>query len=93
MIRCQPPDSVKTIDEFLAWQDTAIRFRGTFLHQGTAYQVLMGPGGGLLPSGPAAYVFTPDGIFIDWTADMGDLRTVRNGFDLSSGHVNDVVRE
>jgi len=28
--------------------------------------------------------------FVDWTADMGDFYTVKNNFDLTSGHVKNI---
>ena len=67
--------------------------RGTFESAGVTYTVMLAPAGRYLASGPSAYLFDGTGQFVDWTADMGDFYTVKNGFDLTSGHVKNVTRE
>lgn len=93
MGQCRPPDHVKTVDDFRAWQGDAVTARGYYDHEGQRYLVLMTSHAALLSSGPAAYLFAEDGMLADWTADMGDFRTVRNGFAVSSGHVVVTLRE
>ena len=67
--------------------------KGTFETSGVTYTVILAPAGRFLASGPSAYLFDGKGQFVDWTADMGDFYTVRNRFDLTSGHVKDIKRE
>jgi hypothetical protein len=38
-------------------------------------------------------LFDERGQFVDWTADMGDFDTVKNHFDLTSGHVKNITLE
>lgn len=59
-------------------------------NSGTNYTVMLAPAGRTLASGPSAYLFDQNGQFIDWTADMGDFKTKKYGFDLTSGRVKRV---
>lgn len=86
MSAARPPGHVKTLDDFRRWKGGAITGQGTFESGGVTYTVLTGPAGRSLASGPSAYLFDPQGQFVDWTADMGDCRTVRNRFDLTRGY-------
>ena len=67
--------------------------KGTFESSGVTYTVMLGPAGRYVASGPSAYLFNEQGQFVDWTADMGDFYTVKNRFDLTSGHVKNIKRE
>lgn len=82
-----PPPDLATIDEFREWKGDGIRAEGSYEHSGKTYTVLLGESGAFLASGPAAYVFDPNGSFVDWTRDMGDASTAKHGFDLTSGNV------
>ena len=67
--------------------------KGTFESAGVAYTVMLAPAGRYLASGPSAYLFDEHEQFVDWTADMGDFYTVKNNFDLTSGHVKNIKHE
>lgn len=82
-----PPSDMATLDEFLAWKNDGISGEGIFIHEEGSFTVMMGEMGAFLASGPAAYVFTSDGAFVDWTPDMGDVPTRKHRFKLMSGNV------
>lgn len=88
----RPPQGLRTIEEFKVWKQGQIEGQGTFENAGVTYTVLLAPAGRYLASGPSAYLFDEHGQFVDWTADMGDLFTAKNRFDLTSGHVKDIAR-
>lgn len=88
--RARPPKDMNTIDDFRTWKGDAIIGKGTFESGGEEYTVMLGSPGRYLASGPSAYVFEEEGEFVDWTSDMGDVRTEEHDFDLTSGHVKDV---
>lgn len=88
-----PPTDLVTIDDFREWKKDGIRGEGTYEHEGKAYTVLVGEFSAFLASGPAAYVFDSEGSFVDWTRDMGDIRTKKLGFDLTSGHVKGLKKK
>lgn len=67
--------------------------KGTFENAGVTYTVMLGPAGRYLASGPSAYLFDQHGQFVDWTPDMGDVSTTKNGFDLTSGRVRNIKYE
>ena len=83
----RPPKDLKTFEEFQTWKRGKIIREGTFQNSVGTFRVLLAPAGGLLASGPSAYLFDDQGRFIDWTPDMGDVPTVKNRFDLTSGNV------
>jgi hypothetical protein len=83
-----PPSNLTTIEEFRSWKGDRIRDEGIFENEGMKYTVLTGDFAAFLASGPTAYVFDSEGAFVDWTRDMGDIRTTNHGFDLTSGNVN-----
>ena len=62
--------------------------KATYENSGITYTVMLAPAGRWLASGPSAYLFDPNGNFIDWTADMGDYYTVQKRFDLTGGVKN-----
>jgi hypothetical protein len=93
MAEALPPKKLKTIEQFETWKRGSIRGRGTFESSGVVYQVVLAPSGRFLASGPSAYLFDEHGLFVDWTADMGDFYTVKNRFDLTSGNVKNIRRE
>jgi hypothetical protein len=76
-----------------AWKGPAIKGTGTYEGAGVTYTVVLAPAGRHLASGPSAYLFDPEGRFVDWTSDMGDFPTVRLGFDLTSGRVKNIQRQ
>ena len=82
-----PPSDLGTIAEFRAWKKEGISGEGIYEAGGERYTVIMGESSAFLASGPAAYVFDAGGTFVDWTRDMGDVYTEKNGFDLTSGNV------
>ena len=84
---------MKTIQNFEAWKNGSIMGRGTFETGGMTYTVMLAPAGRSLASGPSAYLFDEKGLFVDWTGDMGDHYTTKNHFDLTSGHVKNVIHE
>lgn len=89
----RPPKDLKTIQDFQAWKGGSIMGTGTYENSGVTYTVVLAPAGRWLASGPSAYLFNEQGQFVDWTADMGDFYTVKNRFDLTSGHVKNIRRE
>jgi hypothetical protein len=93
MSAARPPADLKTIEDFRTWKHGAIMGSGTFEDSGVIYTVMLAPAGRYLASGPSAYLFDEQGQFVDWTADMGDFYTVKNRFDLTSGHVKNINRE
>jgi hypothetical protein len=93
MSSARPPKTLKTIDDFKMWKNGSIKGRGTFEKEGVVYTIMLAPAGRMLSSGPSAYVFDDKGQFVDWTGDMGDNYTVKNHFDLTSGHVKNVTHE
>lgn len=90
MSAAQPPKHLKTIEEFQAWKQGAVIGTGTFENSGATYSVMLAPAGRYWASGSAAYLFDRNGQFVDWTADMGDFRTVKYQFDLTSGNVKNI---
>jgi hypothetical protein len=84
---------MKTIEDFQIWKAGAIMGKGTFESAGVTYTVMLAPAGRYLSSGPSAYLFDEKGQFVDWTADMGDYYTVKNHFNLKSGHVKNIAHE
>ena len=92
MRAARPPSSMATIEDFRAWKGPAIKATGTYESTGVTYTVVLAPAGRHLASGASAYLFDPQGRFVDWTSDMGDFPTVRLGFDLTSGCVKNIQR-
>jgi len=92
MSAARPPKHIETIEDFQAWKRGAIMGKGTFESAGVTYTVMLAPAGRYLASGPSAYLFE-QGQFVDWTPDMGDFYTAKNGFDLTSGHVKNIIWE
>ena len=93
MSKARPPESIKTIQDFENWKGAEIKGTGTFHTASAAYTVILAPAGRYVPSGPSAYLFDDRGQFVDWTADMGDISTVKNGFNLSGGVKNFVRKQ
>jgi hypothetical protein len=89
----RPPKNLNTLEEFQAWRRGAVMGKGTFESSGVTYTVMLAPAGRYLASGPSAYLFDDKGQFVDWTADMGDFHTIKNHFDLTSGHVKNIKHE
>ncbi len=89
----RPPKGMATIDDFRAWKGNTIKGSGTFESAGVTYTVMLAPAGRHLPSGSSAYLFDPQGRFVDWTSDMGDFKTAKYRFDLTSGLVKDIQRK
>jgi len=65
----------------------------TYENSGITYTVMLAPAGRYLASGPSAYLFDTNGVFVDWTSDMGDLYTVKYKFNLTGGQVKKVTDE
>jgi hypothetical protein len=89
----RPSKTLKTIQDFQEWKGGSIMGKGIYENSGTTYTVVLAPAGRTLASGPSAYLFDQNGQFVDWTSDMGDFYTVKNQFDLTSGHVKNIVRK
>ena len=69
--RVVPPESVKSLQSFLAWQPSADQFE--VIHaDGGQHLIAWGHGGAILPSGPSAYVFDDSDRLVDWSSDIGD---------------------
>ncbi len=66
--RVIPPKRVTTLATYLRWRPDTHKF--TLAND--EYLRVFGGGAGLLPSGPAAYVFDRTGRMVDWTPDSGD---------------------
>jgi hypothetical protein len=69
--RTVPPRSVTTFAAFARWQPSP-RDIEIIQQGGKDYLLALGPGGGLLPSGPSGYVFDRSGRLVDWSSDTGD---------------------
>lgn len=69
--RADPTGRASTLGEFLAWHPSAEQFALAEIN-GQQYVLAYGPAGRTLPSGPAGYVFGPDGKLVDWSGDIGD---------------------
>jgi hypothetical protein len=93
MSAARPPASLKTIDDFKAWKGDSIIGQGQFEAEGVTYTVMLAPAGRSWASGPSAYLFDEKGQFVDWTGDMGDYYTEKNQFNLTSGHVKNVIKK
>src|SRR5262245_29345682 len=78
MSAARPPESMQTIEDFQALKRGAIKGKGIFESGGATYTVYFGPEARLLASGPSAYLFDEKGMFVDWSADMGDFHTVQH---------------
>jgi len=89
----RPPKHLRTLEDFQAWKRGHIMGQGTFENGGVTYTVMLAPAGRYLASGPSAYLFDEHRQFVDWTADMGDFYTVKNGFHLTAGHVKNIKHE
>jgi len=69
--RTVPPASVTDFASFVHWRQSPRRIE--VVQQGGAeYLITTGPAGGVVPSGPSAYVFDRSGRLVDWSSDMGD---------------------
>ena len=69
--RIIPPDRAGSLDGFLRWSPYGDQFKLVSL-DGHDYLIAYGSTSGLLPSGPAGYVFDRSGKLIAWSADIGD---------------------
>lgn len=69
--RADPTGRASTLSAFLAWRPSADQFALSEIN-GEQYVLAYGPAGRTLPSGPAGYVFGPDGKLVDWSWDIGD---------------------
>jgi hypothetical protein len=69
--RADPTGRVSSLSEFLIWRPSTEQFALTEV-DGQQYVLAYGPAGRTLPSGPAGYVFGPDGKLVDWSSDIGD---------------------
>lgn len=69
--RTAPPESVNELIAFIDWCQSAEKFR---IVEGSDGEHLLAANenNGLLPSGPAAYVFDKSGHLTDWSSDVGD---------------------
>jgi len=88
----RPPEALKNIEDFRNWKGDKITGSGNFRSEGVSYTVFLAPAGRYLASGPSAYLFDYQGKFVDWTPDMGDIYTVENRFDLSSGNLKNIAQ-
>jgi hypothetical protein len=70
----RPPRGGTNFTSFLELRPDAAKVL-VFTNGGKAYLEVVGPmymPGLSLPSGPAAYIFSPSGALVDWVADNGD---------------------
>lgn len=67
MSSATPSTSVQTIEDFTQWKGEEVLGEGFFEDQSTGqrYQVMLGPAGRHLASGPSAYLFDTQGRFIE----------------------------
>ncbi len=93
MRAARPPAQLITIEDFEIWKRKELIATATLEDQGIRYTVLLGPAGRYLASGPSAYLFDERGHFVDWTADMGDLATVKKRIYLNGGRLQNYKRE
>jgi hypothetical protein len=71
--RASPRGRVADLRDFLRWRPACDQLYAVDV-AGEPHVIAYGPPGRtfLLASGPAAYVFAPDGKLVDWSPDMGD---------------------
>ena len=67
----EPPPSVVTFDDYLAWRSDATEFV-RITKRGREFIQAKGPESGVLASGPSGYVFDSAGRMVDWSFDTGD---------------------
>jgi len=93
MSAARPPGNIQTLEDFQNWKRAEIVGTGTFSTVSVTYTVVLAPAGRYLASGRSAYLFDEQGRFVDWTPDMGDIYTVKNGFTLTGGRVENITRK
>jgi hypothetical protein len=76
-MRVRPPQRVMDFESFLEWRPSTDRFAVVDDREGEDHLITYGAGGGVLPSGPSAYVFGRSGGLEDWSRDIGDDSTFR----------------
>lgn len=66
-----PPPTVTDVQRYLAWRPETPHL---YLLGGAngSHVMATGPGSGLVPSGPSAYIFDRSGRLVDWCEDVGD---------------------
>ena len=83
--QANPIGKVKTLSEFKEWKGTKINGKGLYQTDETTYTVYLAPAGRSFASGKAAYLFDENENFIDWSADLGDLKTQKLNLKLNNG--------
>ncbi len=63
--KAKPPESVRTIKDFMTWKKGSIKGRAEFENGSVTYTVMLGRPARSLASGPSAYLFDTNGQFID----------------------------
>lgn len=64
-IRVQPPQRVTDFESFIEWRPSKDRFGVVDERDGEEHLITYGGGGGVLPSGPSAYIFDRTGQLAD----------------------------
>ena len=81
-----PPPHVKTLSSFLDWRPGP-HYGYVKRIQNRDHLVVLGDFAGMIPSGPAAYVFDKSGRLLDWTVDSGDDHDFQQKWQPSELHV------
>ena len=68
--RVTPPSHVRTFEDLVRWRSPKRVM--LFETEGRTWLIAYGPGAGIMPSGPSAYVFDSTGRLVDWAVDSGD---------------------
>jgi len=69
--RAFPPEHVRDATSYLDWRPDTQVF-AILDGPGGEHLMAIGPGGGVLPSGPSAYIFDRTGRLVDYSLDIGD---------------------
>jgi hypothetical protein len=90
----RPPDDLRTIEDFQKWMPEVREVIETKVRKSTYYLIL--GKSRKLPSGPSGYTFDQHGNFVEWSEDIGDIRTPRIVFeniDFSTKPIEEVIQE
>ncbi len=82
-----PEEGMVSIENYREWLGDEYSGTRFFSRDGLVYAVVTGKPCRTFSSGPVAFIFSPEGLFIDWTRDIGDFPTENLGWLFSQGNV------
>jgi hypothetical protein len=74
MPRARPPPSATNLEAFFEWMPGP-KWADRVTVSNRVYYEFFGPAGRWKASGPSAYTFDENGLFVGWTKDCGDFFT------------------